>query len=601
MNREPELWPAIGKSSRWVVIISMLCLAILANAQSRLNFSVDLSPASVFGGASSTGTVTLNQSAPSAGITITLSSNNTAATVPPSVTITSGLNSATFTVATSAVTADTEARITASFGTRSSSAGLRIETLEVQSLALSPTSVTGGNSALGLVTLNGEAPTGGASVNLSTNSTSVIIPASVSVAAGETSASFSVSTVSVTNQTQARINASLGKSSQSGSLTIEPAATFSVAMNPASVGGGARSTGTITLSGAAPKGGLAVSLSSSSSMVFVEPNIRIQSGATSGTFGVQTTGVASSTVATITVTIGSEAQSATLTLTPAVLASVVVNPNTVGGGASPWGLVTLNGVAPQGGLVVTLASNQSSVTVPATVTVPDGRNSALFAIKTSTVTSQAVATITASAGSISETASLTVNPLTVSSISVNPSDIVGGKTALGVVQLNGSAGKGGVVVTLSSSDPSTTVPATVTVPAGSNKAKFAVTTTSVVTQTPATLTATLGSVSQTATLTVNAVSVVAVAINPSRIVGGSTSTGIILLDGPAPVGGLVVTLASNSTSATVPATVTVPAGQNAVTFLVQSTAVTAKTKVQIAATAGASSVSADLTLMQKSN
>ena len=72
-----------------------------------------LNPASVAGGSSSTGTVTLNMTAPSGGAGVFLSSSNTAASVPSSVVVPQGQTSATFTAGTSAVQTTTSATITA--------------------------------------------------------------------------------------------------------------------------------------------------------------------------------------------------------------------------------------------------------------------------------------------------------------------------------------------------------------------------------------------------------------------------------------------------------------------------------------------------------
>jgi len=57
--------------------------------------------------------------------------------------------------------------------------------------------------------------------------------------------------------------------------------------------------------------------------------------------------------------------------------------------------------------------------------------------------------------------------------------VVGGTSAQGTVTLSGPAPAGGAVVSLASSDPSTTVPATVTVPANSLSANFTITTAAV--------------------------------------------------------------------------------------------------------------------------
>src|SRR5438445_22208 len=63
----------------------------------------------------------------------------------------------------------------------------------LSTLSLNPTTVTGGDSSTGTVTLSGPAPSGGAQVALSSSDTSVAtVPSSVTVAAGATSATFTV-------------------------------------------------------------------------------------------------------------------------------------------------------------------------------------------------------------------------------------------------------------------------------------------------------------------------------------------------------------------------------------------------------------------------
>ena len=89
--------------------------------------SLTLNPQSVVGGVqSSTGTVTLSGPAPAGGAQVALSSNNSAAHVPASVTVPAGATSASFTVSTSVVLFSTSATITASYNNTSRSATLSI-------------------------------------------------------------------------------------------------------------------------------------------------------------------------------------------------------------------------------------------------------------------------------------------------------------------------------------------------------------------------------------------------------------------------------------------------------------------------------------------
>jgi thermitase len=95
----------------------------------------------------------------------------------------------------------------------------------------------------------------------------------------------------------------------------------------------------------------------------------------------------------------------------------------------------------------------------------------------------------------------------ISNVTLNPTSVTGGTSVQGTVTLNGAAPSGGLVVTLTSSSASATVPASVTVPANTTSATFTVTTSAVSAQTSATVTATSNSVSMTATLTLTSTTV----------------------------------------------------------------------------------------------
>jgi hypothetical protein len=192
--------------------------------------SVAVSPTSVTGGSSSTGTITLSGAAPTGGATVSLTSSNTAAAqVPASVAISAGATSATFTVSTTAVSSVTAVTITGSYNSGTQKATLTVNPLpsvSLSSVALNPTSVTGGSSSTGTVTLSGAAPTGGASVSLSSNTAAAQVPATVAVSAGATSATFTVTTTAVTSLTSVTVT---------GNYNGAKTATMSV--NPATVSG----------------------------------------------------------------------------------------------------------------------------------------------------------------------------------------------------------------------------------------------------------------------------------------------------------------------------------------------------------------------------
>jgi len=183
------------------------------------------------------------------------------------------------------------------------------------SLTLNPTSVIGGNSSTGTVTLSAPAPTGGATVVLATDNSAAQVPPSVTVPAGATTATFTVTTTPIGALATANISGTYA-TTRSSPLTINPPSLTSVTLNPTTVIGGNPSTGTVNLSGAAPPGGATVLLSSSNTTVAqVPPSVTVSSGATSATFTINTAAVALNTPVLITGTYGAT-QSATLTVTP---------------------------------------------------------------------------------------------------------------------------------------------------------------------------------------------------------------------------------------------------------------------------------------------
>jgi hypothetical protein len=445
------------------------------------------------------------------------------------------------------------------------------------SLSVTPTTVVGGTRATGTVTLTKPAPSGGAMVTLSSSNAAVAtVPASVTVPAGSISSTFTVNTFAVASNTSATITATLGVG-RTATLSINAVAVTlsSISRTPASLVGGASSTGTVTLTGAAPSSGAVVSLQSNNTSVAQVPgSVTIAAGTTSGTFTITTTPVSANTSVTITATYAGVARTTTVTVNAATLSSISRSPGTVVGGASSTGTVTLNGAAPTGGATVTLqSSNVSAAQVPASVSVAGGATSATFTIRTSSVATNTAVTLSGNYR-VTRMTTLTVNAATLSSISRNPSSVVGGNNATGTVTLNGAAPTGGARVTLQSNiTTAAQVPSSVTIPAGKTSTTFTITTSGVAASTTVTLTAVYEN-TRTTTLNVSVASLTSLSLNPSTLTGGSPSTGTLTLNGAAPPAGAVIALISSRTSAAqVPPSATVPAGSRSKTFTVTTSAV----------------------------
>jgi hypothetical protein len=293
-------------------------------------------------------------------------------------------------------------------------------------------------------------------------------------------------------------------------LTNVRVALAKVTLSPASVlGGNSTTANTVTLAAAAPTSGATITLTSSDPAVAaVPPSVTVAGGATvSPQFTITTTAVAAVTSVTITASDGASQKTATLSVRPAVLTAVTLSPKTVVGGKSTTGnTVTLNGLAPSAGAVVTLSSSDPTVaSVPPSVTVAAGTTvSPTFTITTTAVATQTSVTISATYNGTTKTAILTVDAPQVVSLRLSPASVKGGRsTTNNTVTLNGPAPAGGAAVTLTSGDPAVAaVPATVTVAAGATSATFKITTTAVTSNTVVSITATYGGGSKAANLTV---------------------------------------------------------------------------------------------------
>jgi uncharacterized protein (TIGR03437 family) len=151
-------------------------VSILPNGTTGHGLTLTISAGTVEGGQATIGRISLSTPAPPGGLTVALSSNNPAATVTPTVTIPAGETTAEFLITTTVVGTTTTATITGTSGAETSSAPLTITgtntgggTGTIQGLTISPSGVTGGQNAIGTVTLAAPAGPGGVTVTLSSN------------------------------------------------------------------------------------------------------------------------------------------------------------------------------------------------------------------------------------------------------------------------------------------------------------------------------------------------------------------------------------------------------------------------------------------------
>ena len=176
--------------------------------------------------ASTTCTVTLSAAASSA-IAVSLSDNSSVLTVPASVTVASGATTASFTAAAGTVSSAATVTVTASYNGVSKTASIALTApapvAALSALSCGASSLTSGASTTCTASLTAAAPTGGATVTVSSNSSMLTVPASVTVAAGATSASFNAAAGTCNSTSAATVTAAAAGVSKTASITVQPA------------------------------------------------------------------------------------------------------------------------------------------------------------------------------------------------------------------------------------------------------------------------------------------------------------------------------------------------------------------------------------------
>ncbi len=667
---------------------------------------------SITGASSDTCTITLNATAASGGLDVSLASNDSAVVVPASVTVPAGAISASFTVSVSPVTTVQAATLTASVGgvaeTFALQLGAAIPILEISASNLAFGSVPVNSavthplvlSSTGTmpVTVSGASLTGtgfaisseGLPVTLSPGQTTTLSVQFDPSAAGAESGQLALAS-----------NSSNGTSMVVGLSGTGVPVLSGLSCASSSITGSGTDSCTVTLNAAAASGGFAVGLASSNSLVTVPSTVTVAAGATSASFTANVSPVSSNESATLTASVGSSAETfalqliaaapklslsssslsfgnvnvnaavtqsltlsstgnSPLTINAAALSGtgfaatgatfpLTLNPNqtatlnvqfdpTAAGTASGsltfssnsstgtsaavglsgtgvpvlTGLscasaamtgagsdsctVTLNVAAASGGFTVSLASNNPAVTVPAVVTVAGGATSATFAAAVSAVNVAQAATLTAQAGGVAETFGLQLGAATIA-LGVSSSSL-----SFGNVNVNTAAAQ---TLTLSSTGTAAvTVSAATVSGSGFTVSGVAFPITLSANQT-ATLTVqfdptTAGAATGQLTLTSNSSSGTSTLISLSgtgvpvlsglsctsgSITGAGTDNCAVTLNVAAASGGYIVSLASNNSAVTVPASVTVAAGATTATFTATVSSVSTAQTVTLTASA----------------
>ena len=548
---------------------------------------IRISPPVVSSESTAKATITLSGNAPTGGLVVELESDESAASVPSSITVAEGQKTATFNIVAGKVTVETYAYITATIDGVSSEASLTIRPKSIKPTTLSITeSLVGGTNGTGTITLSDPAPEGGLDVDLATNNAAVSLPLVVKVAEGSKTANFTFSTSAVSSTITATVSAKANGATVTDTIEVRVRPLGTLVASPSTLPG--KATGTLTLTLQSPTATpLTVNVTSSNAaVVLASKTITIAKGQSSGILKFTTALVGTDTTSTITcLSNGLEAKT-DITVRSAKPSNVSLLPAVVLGGKGSVGTVTIDSAAPTSGLTVALSSSDSSAVVPSFVLVPSGKTSATFTITTSKVTSSKNVTITAQANGVSKTATLGVRILTIASISFNPVSVEGGVKANGLLTLTDVAPLGGMTVTLGSDKAGVTVPTSLLVPAGKSSVAFVASTSVTGSSYDATITGTANGETGSGTLKVLAPAVSSFALSSTSVKGGDKPLGTVKIAKASTVDVVVNLSSSIAAIASVPATVTIPKGQLLATFQVTTTKPSAATSVTLSANTG---------------
>ncbi len=250
---------------------------------------------------------------------------------------------------------------------------------------------------------------------------------------------------------------------------------------------------------------------------------------------------------------------------------------------------------------VSLTSSNAALTVPASVVVATGAQTAAFNAVSTSVNQTVSVTITGKANGASATDVIALNPaqagtsaVTLSKVSCGTQSLTGAQSKDCTVSLSAPA-TSATTVSLTSSNAALTVPASVVVAAGAETAGFNAVSSSVNQSVSVTITGTMSGVSATDAITLYPSAASAAASTVSKVACGTQT-----LTGPtteactvyvtvAPTSPTSVTLSSSNGVLTVPTSVTIAAGATSASFSAKAAAVTSTQTVTLTATANGAS------------
>lgn len=284
---------------------------------------------------------------------------------------------------------------------------------------------------------------------------------------------------------------------------------------------------------------------------------------------------------------------------PAAFA-LTFNPTSIVGSNSTTGTAYIVGESPRpSGTTLNLSSDNPAVN-PSPVFIPPGAHSATFTQGTSSVASTSTVTVTESDGTYNANGTLTLLPPALSSVSASPTPIRGGLNTTGKATFNAPAAANTAVslAIVSGGAAVASMPGSVVVPAGFSSTTWPIQTNQVTVSTKVQFSATANGSKKTGSFTVSPIIPTSLSFVPSSVTGGNSTTGTVGFPAALNQDTVVsLTVVSGAGAvASMPANVTVTAGNSRASFTIVTNAVGAKTTVTISAKANTGTKQATFTV-----
>jgi probable HAF family extracellular repeat protein len=283
--------------------------------------------------------------------------------------------------------------------------------ISLASLTLTPSSLAGGKASSARMTLTSP-HTAGATVRL-TSSNATVVPVPATFVVTDLSRSLNLFPKVVSTPTAVTISATYGLVTKATTMTVLPPVLSAFSLSPTTVIGGCGSgSAKFSLTGWAPSTGAGVSVTESIAAAQFPSAILIPAGASTKSLSVGTAYVTSPQSGLVTAAYGGISKSVTMTVRPIRARSLTLASNSIVGGSTVAGTVSLECAAAPGPIVVALSTSNSALATPTTgtVTIPAGSTSGSFAIRTARVSVSTSVSIRATVYGIVKVATLTLTP-----------------------------------------------------------------------------------------------------------------------------------------------------------------------------------------------